>query len=34
MFVAEALNLSKYAAKKLEEKNILREALIPHSFFF
>ncbi len=33
MFVAEALNLSKYAAKRLEEKNILREALIPHSFF-
>ena len=33
MFVADALNLSKYAAKKLEEKNILREALIPHSLF-
>ena len=33
MFVAEALNLTKHAAKRLEEKNILREAFTPHSFF-
>ncbi len=32
-FVAEALNLSPSAAKRLEERNILRRALVPHSFF-
>ncbi len=32
-FVAEALNLSPSAARRLEERNILREALIPHDFF-
>ncbi len=33
MFASEALGLSKHASKTLEEKNILREALIPHPFF-
>ncbi len=33
MFVAEALNLSKPAARRLEEKNVLREAFIKHPFF-
>ena len=33
MFVAEALGLSKPAARKLEEKNVLKEALIRHPFF-
>jgi putative ATP-dependent DNA ligase len=32
-FVAEALNLSPSAAKRLEERNILRRALISHNFF-
>ncbi len=33
MFVSEALGLSRHASKTLEEKNILREAFIPHPFF-
>ncbi len=33
MFVSEALGLSRHASKTLEEKNILREAFIPHHFF-
>lgn len=32
-FVAEALNLSPIAARRLEEKNILKEAFIRHTFF-
>ncbi len=32
-FVAEALNLSPVAARRLEEKNILRQAFIKHPFF-
>ncbi len=32
-FVSEALNLSSSAAKRLEERNILKKALIPHRFF-
>ncbi len=32
-FVAEALNLSPIATKRLEEKNILRQAFIRHPFF-
>ena len=33
MFVSDALGLSRHAEKRLEEKNILRDAFIPHSFF-
>ncbi len=33
MFVSEALGLSRHAGKKLEEKNILRRAFVPHPFF-
>jgi len=33
MFVSDALGLSKHAEKRLEEKNILRDAFIPHPFF-
>ncbi len=32
-FIAQALNLSKSAAKRLEERNILRKALVKHPFF-
>jgi putative ATP-dependent DNA ligase len=32
-FVAQALNLNPPAAKRLEERNILRRAFIPHDFF-
>ncbi|AGK62130.1 RNA ligase, Pab1020 family [Archaeoglobus sulfaticallidus PM70-1] len=32
-FVAEALHLSPPAAKRLEERNLLREAFVKHSFF-
>ncbi|AIY91080.1 RNA ligase [Geoglobus acetivorans] len=33
MFVSESLGLSKHLGETLEERKILREALIPHSFF-
>ena len=32
-FVAKALNLSKAAAERLDERNILRRAFVKHSFF-
>ncbi len=32
-FIAEALNLSTSAAKRLEDRNILRRAVVKHSFF-
>jgi len=33
MYVAQALKLSKSVAEKLEERNILKEAIIKHPFF-
>jgi len=32
-FIADALNLSHSSARRLEERNILRPAVIPHPFF-